>query len=61
MRVFSDQLYREALKDNIYIVVADISPAGSMPKFRKNFQIDLLTLVFLKVNDWYCSRSCHEG
>ena len=43
---FSDQLYREALKDNIYIVVADISPAGSMLKFGKNFQIDLLTLVF---------------
>ena len=35
---FSDQLYREALKDNnIYIVVADISPAGSMLKFRKKF------------------------
>ena len=35
---FSEQLYKEALKDNrIYIVVADISPAGSMLKFRKKF------------------------
>ena len=40
---FSDQLYWEALKDNnIYIVVADISPAGSMLKFRKKFPNRLL-------------------
>ena len=35
---FSERLYQEALRDNsIYIVVADISPAGSMLKFRKKF------------------------
>jgi len=35
---FSEQLYDEALKNkNIYIVVADISPAGSMIEFRKKF------------------------
>ena len=35
---FSDQLYKEAMKNkDIYIVVADISPAGSMLKFRKKF------------------------
>jgi transketolase len=35
---FSEQLYKEALKDKrIYIVVADISPAGSMLKFRQKF------------------------
>lgn len=35
---FSEQLYKEAVKNkNIYIVVADISPAGSMQKFRKEF------------------------
>ncbi len=35
---FSEQLYKEAVKDkNIYIVVADISPAGSMLKFREKF------------------------
>jgi transketolase len=35
---FSEQLYNEAIKNkNIYIVVADISPAGSMLKFRKEF------------------------
>lgn len=35
---FSEQLYQEALKDSsIYIVVADISPAGSMLKFREKF------------------------
>ena len=35
---FSEQLYKEAIKDkNIYIVVADISPAGSMLKFREKF------------------------
>ena len=32
---FSDYLFKEAERDpNIYIVVADISPAGSMEKFR---------------------------
>jgi len=35
---FSEQLYKEAVKNkNIYIVVADISPAVSMSKFRKEF------------------------
>lgn len=35
---FSERLYKEALKDKrIYIVVADISPAGSMLKFRQKF------------------------
>lgn len=35
---FSEQLYKEAIKDkNIYIIMADISPAGSLLKFRKKF------------------------
>jgi transketolase len=35
---FAEQLYQEAIKNkNIYIVVADISPAGSMLKFRERF------------------------
>jgi transketolase len=35
---FSEQLYQEALRDDrIHIVVADISPVGSMQKFREEF------------------------
>lgn len=35
---FSDQLFKNASKDKkIYVVVADISPAGSMEKFRKKY------------------------
>ena len=35
---FSDHLYELAIKDeSIYVVVADISPAGSMLEFRRNF------------------------
>ena len=45
---FSDQLYREALKDNnIYIVVADISPGGSMLEFQKKFSERFINVVFL--------------
>ena len=35
---FSERLYEEAIKDpRIYVVVSDISPAGSMQNFRKDF------------------------
>jgi transketolase len=36
--IFAETLYKCAIKNkNIYIVAADISPAGSMEKFRKNY------------------------
>ena len=36
--VFADELYKLAIKDkDIFIVVADISPAGNMIKFQKKY------------------------
>ena len=36
--VFAEELYKHAIKDkNIYVVVADISPAGNMQKFQKKY------------------------
>ena len=38
---FSEQLYIEAIKSNdVYIVVSDISPVGSMDDFIKNILKD---------------------
>ena len=50
---FSEQLYKEAVKDkNIYIVVADISPAGSMLKFREKIFLTDLSMWELLSNLW---------
>ena len=36
--IFADELYRLAVKDkDVFIVVADISPAGNMIKFQKKY------------------------
>ncbi len=36
--MFAEELYKKAIKDkNIYIVVADISPAGNMQNFQKKY------------------------
>ena len=41
---FSEVLSRLAIKNKkIFIVVADISPAGKMETFQKNSKIDILT------------------
>ena len=38
--IFAETLYKYATKDKkIHIVVADVSPAGSMEKFRKEYYI----------------------
>ena len=36
--MFAEELYQNAIKDkSIYIIVADISPAGNMQNFQKKY------------------------
>ena len=40
-KYFADKIFELSKNSKIHVVVADISPAGSIEKFRKNIQKDL--------------------